>query len=356
MSIFTDIVEDFLEVFMDDFSVVGDSFEQCLDNLDKVLARCEETNFVLNWEKCHFMVKKGIVLGHMISKNGIEVDKAKIEVISKLPPTSIKGVRSFLGHAGFYRRFIKDFSKVVNPLCKLLEKDAKFLVNEDYMKSFELLKYKLTTTPIITAPNWSLPFELMCDASDVAVGALASSLSVVMIAKEPVGSPRKVRCIDIFDVWGIDFMGPFVNSCGNTYILVAVDYVSKWVEAVDFPNNEARTANLRVEQLNELDEFWFHGYSSSSLYKDKMKYLYYKYIRNKEFKEGDLFLLFNSRLRMFPGKHKSMWSGPFELVNVTLFGALDLKNKYGEIFRVNWHRVKHYLGNDGHVVALLHFK
>ncbi|XP_070025673.1 uncharacterized mitochondrial protein AtMg00860-like [Nicotiana sylvestris] len=108
------------------------------------------------------MVEEGIVLGHKISKNGVEVDKAKIEVISKLPsPTSIKGVRSFLGHVGFYRWFIKDFSKVVNPLCKLLEKDAKFVYNDDCMNAFELLKYRLTTTPIITAPNWILPFELM---------------------------------------------------------------------------------------------------------------------------------------------------------------------------------------------------
>ncbi|XP_070036054.1 uncharacterized mitochondrial protein AtMg00860-like [Nicotiana tomentosiformis] len=139
---------------MDDFSVVGDSFEECLYNLDKVLARCEETNLVLNWEKCHFMVEEGIVLGHKISKNGIEVDKAKIEVISKFsPPNSVKGVRSFLGHAGFYRRFIKDFSKVVNPLCKLLENDASFVFNDDCMKAFKLLKYRLTTTPIIIAPN-----------------------------------------------------------------------------------------------------------------------------------------------------------------------------------------------------------
>ncbi|XP_070015677.1 uncharacterized protein [Nicotiana sylvestris] len=152
---------------------VGDSFDDCLANLDKVLARCEETNLVLNWEKCHFMVEEGNFLGPKISKNGIKVDKAKFEVISKLPPpTSFKGVRSFLGHAEFYRRFMKDFSKAVNPLCKLLEKYAKFHFNDDCMRAFEFLKLKLTTTPITTAQNWSVPFELMCDASDAAMGAI----------------------------------------------------------------------------------------------------------------------------------------------------------------------------------------
>ncbi|XP_019264773.1 PREDICTED: uncharacterized protein LOC109242368 [Nicotiana attenuata] len=132
MSIFSDMVEDFLEVFMDDFSVVGDSFEHCLDNLRQVLKRCEETNLVLNWEKCHFMVDEDIVLGHKFSKQGIEVDRAKIEIISKLPPpTSVKGVRSFLGNADFYRCFIKDVSKIANPMCKFLEKDAKFIFDEN---------------------------------------------------------------------------------------------------------------------------------------------------------------------------------------------------------------------------------
>ncbi|XP_070014902.1 uncharacterized protein [Nicotiana sylvestris] len=117
-------------------------------------------------------------------------------------------------------------------------------------------------------------------------------------------------------------------------------------------------ANLRVAQLNELDEFRYHDYTSTSLYKEKMKYLYNKYIRNKEFKEGDLVLLVNSRLRMFSGKLKSKWSGSFEVVNVTPFGAFDLKNKNDEVFKVNRHRVKHYLRkvDDGHVVAVLHFK
>ncbi|GJS74334.1 reverse transcriptase domain-containing protein [Tanacetum coccineum] len=127
-----------MEVFMDDFSFFGNSFENCLSRVDKMLKRCKDTNLCLNWEKSHFMVKEGIVLGHKISKNGIEVDKAKVDVIAKLPhPTTVKGVRSFLGHA-----------------------------------AFETLKKKLTEAPILIAPDWDLPFELMCDASDFAIGAV----------------------------------------------------------------------------------------------------------------------------------------------------------------------------------------
>ena len=98
---------------MDDFSVYGTSFDDCLRNLDRVLHRCEGINLVLNWEKCHFMVDEGIVLGHKIYERGTEVDKAKVGAIEKMPcPKDIKGISSFLGHAGFYRRFIKHFSKI----------------------------------------------------------------------------------------------------------------------------------------------------------------------------------------------------------------------------------------------------
>ena len=116
-----------MEVYMDDITIYGNTFEECLINLETVLNRCIEKNLVLNWEKCHFMVNQGFILGLVISNKGIEVDKSKVEIISKLPPpTNVKVVRQFLGHAGFYKRFIKDFSKIVKPLCELLVKDTKF--------------------------------------------------------------------------------------------------------------------------------------------------------------------------------------------------------------------------------------
>ena len=122
-AIFSDLIENIMEVFMDDFFIYGGSFEICLDNLGIVLHRCKKRNLVLNWEKCHFMVQEGIVLGHLISSRGLEVDRAKIATIQSLtPPTTVRGIRSFLGHAGFYRKFIKDFSKIARLLCKLLEK------------------------------------------------------------------------------------------------------------------------------------------------------------------------------------------------------------------------------------------
>ncbi|GJS96249.1 reverse transcriptase domain-containing protein [Tanacetum coccineum] len=173
MAIFHDMIEKTMEVFMDDFLVFGDSFSTYLSYLDKMLKRCEDTNLVLNWEKIHFMVKEGIVLGHKISKSGIEVDRAKVDVIAKLPhPTTVKGVRSFLGHIGFYRRFIQDFSKIARPMTRLLEKETPFFFSKECIESFNTLKRKLTEALILIAPDWDLPFELMCDASDFAIGAV----------------------------------------------------------------------------------------------------------------------------------------------------------------------------------------
>nr|GEX07445.1 reverse transcriptase domain-containing protein [Tanacetum cinerariifolium] len=173
MAIFHDMIEKTMEVFMDDFSVFENSFQTCLSYLERTLKWCEDTNLCLNWEKSYFMVKEGIVLGHKISKNEIEVDKAKIDVIAKLPHlTTIKGIRSFLKHVGFYRHFIKDFSKIARPMTRHLEKDTPFFFFKECVEAFQTLKRKLTEAPILIAPDWDLPFEVMCDASDFVVGAV----------------------------------------------------------------------------------------------------------------------------------------------------------------------------------------
>nr|GEW12460.1 reverse transcriptase domain-containing protein [Tanacetum cinerariifolium] len=393
MAIFHDMIEKTMKVFMDDFSVFGDSFSSCLFHLDTMLQRCEDTNLVLNWEKCHFMVKEGIVLGHEISKNGLKVDRAKVDVIAKLPhPTTIKGVRSFLGHASFYRRFIQDFSKIARPMTHLLEKETPFVFSKDCIGSFETLKKKLTEATIL----------------------------------------------------GIDFMGPFSSSRGNRYILVAVDYYSKWVEAKALPTNDARvvvnflkslfarfrtpraiisdrgthilminllktvrenraswsekledalwdfktayktpimctpyklvygkSCHLPIElehkaywalkhvnfdlktvgdhrklQLNELNEICDQAYGDSLIYKEKTKKLHDAKIKNCIFNVVDRVLLFNSRLKIFSGKLKTHWSGPFTITKVFPYGTVELSQPDGPNFKVNGHRVKHYFGED----------
>ncbi|GJW65847.1 reverse transcriptase domain-containing protein [Tanacetum coccineum] len=147
-TIFHELIEDNMEVFMDDF-----------------------------FEKCHFMVKEAIVLRHKVLGSGIEVDKAKIKEISKLPyPTNVKAIRSFLGHAGFYRRFIKDFSQIACPMTQLLVKGALFNFSKECIQAFDKLKHELTQAPIMIKPDWSLPFEIMCDASDYVVGVVLGKM------------------------------------------------------------------------------------------------------------------------------------------------------------------------------------
>jgi hypothetical protein len=179
MSIFFDMIEEIMEVFMDDFFVYEKTFDDCLENLDKVLKRCEEKHLVLIWEKGYFMVREGIVLGHLVSERAIEVDKAKIKVIERLPPPmNIKGIQSFLGHCGFYHRFIKDFSYIARPLTNLLAKDVPFEFDDACLNSFNILKEALISVPIIQPPDWSLPFEIICEASGYVVGVVLRQTKV----------------------------------------------------------------------------------------------------------------------------------------------------------------------------------
>ena len=153
ISIFSDLVELCMKIFMNDFSVFGSSFDHCLFNLRKVLERCREKNLTLNWEKCQFMVKKEIVLHHIISRDGIEVDKAKIDLIVNLPPpTCVKEMRSFRRHASFYRHFIKDFSKIAKSLTNLLAKDMPFHFPDECLMAFTKFKEALTSALVLYPP------------------------------------------------------------------------------------------------------------------------------------------------------------------------------------------------------------
>ena len=172
-AISSDFLGDSLEVFMDDFNVFGNNIESCLAHLTKILEVCVRKWLVLSWEKYHFMVREGVVIGHIISGKGLEVDKAKIEVIQNVPlPCTIRDLRSFLGHVGFYHWFTQDFEKVSKPLTTLLCKDKDIIISKEGKRAFTILKQALIEAPILQSPNWDLPFEIMCDASDYAVGAI----------------------------------------------------------------------------------------------------------------------------------------------------------------------------------------
>ncbi|KAL0561437.1 hypothetical protein IC582_001864 [Cucumis melo] len=166
LTIFSNFLERSIEIFMDNFSVFRDSFKECLSNLEEVLEKCEEMQLILNWEKCHFMVKEEIVLGHKISHAGLKVDPVNIDVVSKLPPPSnVKPLKSFLGHVGFYRRFIRGFSHIAKLLSNQLCDDQPYNFDEKCNQMLQTRKDVLTSAPILITLDWSQPFEIMCHTS-----------------------------------------------------------------------------------------------------------------------------------------------------------------------------------------------
>ncbi|GJY46239.1 reverse transcriptase domain-containing protein [Tanacetum coccineum] len=321
MAIFHDMIEETMEVFMDDFSVFGDSFSSCLSHLDKMLKRCEDTNLVLNWEKCHFMVKEGIVIGHKISKSGIKVDKAKVDVIAKLPhPTSVKGIQSFLDAKSRLLRWIlllQEFDVIIRDkkgeenlaadhLSRLENPHQDVLENNEITKTFPLETLGMSSQQKnkffkdVKHYFWDDPYLFKICADQVIRRCVYGQEAVDILTachNGPTGghyganyTAKKVfdsgffwptiyrdahdlvtRCdacqrqgkisqrdempqnaiqvCEIFDVWGIDFMGPFPSSRGNKYILVAVDYLSKWVEAKALPTNDARVVCKFLKSL-----------------------------------------------------------------------------------------------------------
>ncbi|KAK1684390.1 hypothetical protein QYE76_045238 [Lolium multiflorum] len=251
-------VEVLCEVFMDDFSVYGNSFDNCLRNLDKVLQRCEETNLVLNWEKCHFMVNEGIVLGHKIFERGIEVDRAKVEAIEKMP----------------YPRDVKDFSKISKPLTNLLQKDVPFVFDDDCKEAFETLKKALTTAPIVEPPDWNLPFEIMCDASDFPVGAVLGQrfrsyivdskvtihtdhAAIRYLMQKKDAKPRLIRWVLLlqeFDLHIVDRKGADNPVADNLSRLENIAYDSVPVND-SFPNEQLAVIKGPLPPALSLDSF-----------------------------------------------------------------------------------------------------
>eukprot|EP00253_Pinus_taeda_P029982 PITA_29982 len=172
LRIFSELVHDAVEIYMDDFTPYGSDFQEALSNLGKVLDKCIEMILSLNLEKCEFLMTEGTMLGQAISQQELQVDPNKIAIIQRVPPPQkVRDVRSFLGLAGYYKRFIKDFNKLASPLFGLLGKVVEFIWLENCQESLDTLKSKLVRAPILRGPNWALPFHIHTNASNKVIGA-----------------------------------------------------------------------------------------------------------------------------------------------------------------------------------------
>nr|GEX54268.1 reverse transcriptase domain-containing protein [Tanacetum cinerariifolium] len=425
---------------------------------------CEDTKLALNLEKSHFMVKEGIVLGHKISKKGIEVDKAKIKVISKLPHPTTKFDFKIIDTKGAENYAADHLSRLENPYENIFKPKE---INETFpLESLNKVAHKDPSTPWFAdfanyhAGNFIIKEPAPIKYFDVAWLAKKLLTSSMLVLVDPPGDttePTTQR--RKFLTQGIDLMGPFPSSKRNKHILVAVDYLSKWVDAKALPTNNARVVvkilkslfsrfetpkaiisdrgthfcndqfarimskygvthrlstaynpqtsgqvevtNRRLKrilertvgenralcndkledalwafqiafktsvgsfwalkhanfdlktagdhqklQLNELSELRDQAYENSLIYKERTKKLHDEKIKNRIFNVGDQVLLFNSRHKIFSGKLKSRWYGPFTISKIYPYGTAKLVHPDGFNFKVNCHRLKHYHGGD----------
>nr|GEV97166.1 DNA-directed DNA polymerase [Tanacetum cinerariifolium] len=396
IAIFHDMIEKTMEVFMDDFSVFGDSFSSCLTNLDKMLKRCEETNLVLNWEKCHFMYREGIVLGHIILKSEIEVDRAKVDVIAKLPhSTTVKGVRSFLGHAANFHaeNFIK--KGLTSQQRKKFFKDVKhYFWDKPYLfqicadqiirrcvhgqEAFDILK-ACHEGPTRGHHGANLTAKKVFDA-----GFFWPTCDTCQrqgkISQRDEMPQNAIQVCEIFDVWGIDFMGPFPSSKGNKAIIsdrgthfrndqftrVMIKYgVTHRLSTAYHPQTSGQVevsnhglkrilkrtvGENRASWLDKLDDaLW----AFRTAFKTSIGCTPYKLVYGKS-----CHLLIELEHRAYwalkhvnfdlktAGKLKTRWSGPFTITQVFSYGIVELSQPNGPNFKVNGHRVKHYFGGN----------
>nr|GEZ35747.1 hypothetical protein [Tanacetum cinerariifolium] len=374
----------FMLPFMDQMlkRLVGNEFYCFLDGFSRKLNDASRKDHFLLPFMDQMLKREGIVLGHKILKSGIRVDRAKVDVIAKLPhSTTFKGVRSFLGHAGFYRRFIQDFLKIARPMTHLLKKETPFVFSKECIDAFNILKKKLTEAPILVVLDWNLPFELMGhhganliakkvfdagffwpsiyrDAHDVIKicdtchrqGKISQRDEMPQNTIQVIISDHGTHfCNDQFTrvmiKYGVthrlaiayhpQMSGQVkVSNRGLKRILertVGENRASWAYSALKHVNFDLKTAgDHRKLQLNELSELHDQDYENYVIYKERMKKMHVYKIKNRIFNVGDQVLLFNSRLKIFSGKAKNSL--------------------------VNGHCVKHYFGGDipSHVAPDLH--
>nr|GEU44084.1 reverse transcriptase domain-containing protein [Tanacetum cinerariifolium] len=352
MAIFHDMIEKRMEVFMDDFSVFGNSFGTCLSHLDKMLKRCEDTNLCLNWEKSHFMVKEGFILGHKISKNGIEVDKAKVDVTTKLPhPTTVKVCEIFnvwcINFMGPFpsSRGNKYIPMAVDYLSKWVE--AKALPTNDARVVCKFLKslFARFGTPRAIISDRGMHFCNDQFAKVMLKYGVTHRLSTVY-------HPQTSRQVEVFNRGLKRILKRTVGENRASWSNKLDDAL--WAFRTAFKTPIGCTPYKLVYEkachlLIELEHkaYWALKHCNYDLLTaEKTKRIHDSKIKDRVFNIGDRVLLFNSRLKIFSSKLKTCWSGPFTITQVFPYGTGELSQTDRPNFKVNGHRLKHYFGED----------